>query len=61
MIPAQAFARTPADIAAMKADAWAGFVSDYVLGIDTDPGEARARYNRKMEAIAALESAQGDA
>lgn len=55
MIPAQAFARTPTDIAAMKADAWAGFVSDYTLAVDTDPGEARARYQRKLEAIERIE------
>lgn len=46
---------TPADFAAMRADAWAGFVSDYVLAVDADPGEARARYARKIDAIAQRE------
>lgn len=50
-----AIIRTHADIEALKRDTWAGYVSDYVLGIDADPAEARARYNRKMEAIARLE------
>lgn len=58
MNAATALARTPADIAAMKADAWAGFVSDYVLAVDADPGEARARYQRKIEAIERLEKGQ---
>ena len=46
---------TPADIDAMKRDAWAGYVSDTVLAVDDDPADARARYQRKMDAIAERE------
>lgn len=48
-------ARTPADIEAMRKDAWAGFVSDYTLAIDADPGEARVRFRKRMAAIDAIE------
>jgi hypothetical protein len=54
--PATALVRTPADIAALKRDAWAGFTSDYVLAVDADPAEARARYRRKMELIEQMEA-----
>ena len=56
---AAAMIRTPADIEALKRDAWAGYTSDYVLGVDADPAEARARYRRKMELIEAMERDNG--
>lgn len=50
-----AFAKSPADIEAMKRDAWAAYCSDYLFAVDADPACARARYDRKMAAIAELE------
>lgn len=47
----RAVVRTAADIETLKRDAWAGYVSDYVTAVDADPGEARARYLRKMAII----------
>lgn len=55
----QGLCRRPADIEAMKHAAFEGFHSDLLLGDDDDAATAKARYERKMATIAALEEGMG--
>lgn len=48
---AQTYRLQQSSIEAMRQAAWDGFVSDYLNGVDDDPGDARARYREDMARI----------